>query len=91
MADTSFAGILIQTQNNRSPMNIGGGGANPIRMNSISPRPNPDTYTSNRLSTKNMNESGMVTGTGNNLAQVIQNIATSNRKNMTKSLNKSHN
>jgi hypothetical protein len=37
-------------------------------MNSISPRPNPDTYTSNRLSTKNMNDSGMATGTGNNLA-----------------------
>ena len=92
MADTSFAGMLIQTQNNRSPVNIGGsGGTNPIRMNTISPRPNPDTYTSNRLSTKNMNDSGMPTGTGNNLAQVIQSIATSNRKNVTKSLNKSQN
>ena len=38
-----------------------------------------------------MNDSGMATGTGNNLAQVIQNIATSNRKNVAKSLNKSHN
>jgi len=91
MADTSFAGMLVQAHNNRSPMNIAGGGANPIRMNTISPRPNNDTYTSNRLSTKNINESGIATGTGNNLAQVIQSIATSNRKNVAKSLNKSQN
>jgi hypothetical protein len=91
MADASFAGMLIQTQNNRSPMNIGGGGTNPIRMNTISPRPNPDTYTSNRLSTKNINDSGMATGMGNNIAQVIQSITTSNRKNVAKSLNKSQN
>ena len=89
MVDTSFAEMLIQAQNNKSPMNTGGNGANPIRMNTISPRPNPDTYTSNRLSSKNMNDSGMPTGTGNNLAQVIQSIASSNRKNVGKSLNKS--
>ena len=83
--------LMIQTQNNRSPMNIGGGGTNPIRINTISPRPNPDTYTSNRLSTNNMNDSGMATGTGNNLSHAIQSIATSNRKNVAKSLNKSQN
>jgi hypothetical protein len=58
LADTSFGGMLL-TNNNKSPINAGGGG---IRLNTISPRPNPETYNSNRYSTKNVNDVG-----GNNL------------------------
>lgn len=62
--------------NNPAVGTNGGGGGGQIRLTTISPRPNPDSYASNRYSTKNMNEvSGinattMANGTSN-LSHVI--------------------